>query len=78
MGFSEDDRIRHKNACYLAALDLYQDYKNQMWSDADIIGAAKLELAVNARNKRSKVIYELIQLCQVNINTNLTATHNLD
>lgn len=59
MGFSEDDRIRGKNAVANRATELYDSYRSQKWSHNDIYAVA--EKAV-LKDYNDKVMYEVLKM----------------
>lgn len=59
MGFSEDDRIRHKNAHINKAYNIYTEMRSKLWCNADIAKHAQKLLIANPNDKVYNEVFKI-------------------
>ena len=71
MGFSEDERIRHKNRYHNEAYEIYENLKELGFSQKEIVDHCQLIMKTNSDPFRNEVYLRIIKLVEgLNENTN--------
>jgi len=64
MGFTEFDRIRHKNRHWIAADDVIQQLRNDNLTDADIVIVCRTQIETNPTDTRNEIYSTVLKIVE--------------